>query len=362
MVICVESRISIGAGDCYVGGDDVFSNQRRSPMFKKILVSGLVGSIVLSLPIPAQAKVIQNGTSRASGVMIAQNTLSAGDRQAIRQMLQKMIQATNNGNASEVVAGFSPNYQDGSNSRKGSYRNIRSSMRMMVAFMKSYGVTLSAQNIQVTSTGRNQALVDVGYKVDISPEVIEEMTPEERQRYQQNQAKTQGNMLFTLEKTNGRWLIVSMVDPSKNNNNLSIPVAGGTMTVRDAAPTKPSSTSSTRDRQAVKSLFARHLQALNREDLKNYLTTLDSKSPKYDQVKQQTSQLFQDYDLNYELKSLEIVSLNDSSGVVKMVAIVKRKGGGSFSDSKIVTYNTVHKSKGAWHISDTEIESLTALR
>jgi hypothetical protein len=331
-------------------------------MLKKILVSGLIGSVLLSLPLSVQAKIVRHstGSSRTNGAVIAQNSLSASEQQAIRQLFLKTLKALNSGTPGEVISAYSPNYQDNSSSSAGSYQNLKSTMRMALAFMRAYGVSITANNIQIQGDGQNRAAVTVNYKVDISPEIIAEMTPEQRQQYQKNPGKTQGQSLFTVEKTNGRWLIVSTKDLSGGNIQ-SLPVAGGTMTISDAAPAKGVSASA-QDRKAVKSLFARHLQTLNKEDLKNYLATLDSKSSKYEQVKQQTTQLFKDYDLKYELKSLEIVSLNNSSGVVKMVANVKRLRGASFNDSKVVTYNTVHKTKGTWQISDTEVESLTALR
>jgi hypothetical protein len=352
----VETRISILGWDCYVGGDDVLRNQRRSPMLKKILATGLFGSILLSLPLQAQATVIQYGTSKASGAMVAQNTLSASDKQAIRQLLQKMMQATNDGDAKAVLTGFSPNYQDDTNGGRNSYRSMKSGVRMMVAFLKSYGVILTAKDVRINGVGKNQALVSVEYKVDISPEMLEEMTTEERASYESSKMKNQGTMLFTLEKTNGRWLVVSMRNPAKDGA-AGLPIGGGNLTVSNSNAPAQSANASAKDRQAVKSLFAQHLQSLNREDLKGYLATLDSGSAKYDQVKAQTIQLFKDYNLKYELKSLEIVSLNGNTGVVKMVATVKRVSGASFTDSKIVTFNTIKKSKGKWQIADTEVES-----
>jgi hypothetical protein len=330
-------------------------------MLKKILATGLFGSILLSLPLQAQATVIQYGTSQARGVMITQNALSASDKQAIRQLLQKMMQATNNGNAKGVLAGFSPNYQDNRNGSQNSYRNVKSGVRMMVAFLHSYGVVLTAKDIRISGAGNNQALVNVEYKVDISPEMLEEMTTEERANYERSKIKNRGNMLFTLEKNNGRWLVVSMRDPSKDNA-MSVPVGGGTLSVGNNNTPPNSINASAKDRQAVKSLFAQHLQSLNREDLKGYLATLDSNAAKYDQVKAQTIQLFKNYNLKYDLKLLEIVSLNSNTGVVKMVATVKRVSGADFTDSKIVTFNTISKSNGRWQITDTEVESLTALR
>jgi hypothetical protein len=327
-------------------------------MLKKILVSGLVGSMLLSLPV--LAKTSQSGTSPVQGSKIAQNSVSAGDQREIRQLIERTIQATNNGKVKEVIAGISPNYQDG-NGGKNSYRNFRSGVRMTIAFLQAYGIKISAQNIQITSAGRNRATVNLSYKVDFSPEVLEEMTPEEQKRFQESQAKGQNSMIFTVEKTNGRWLIAGTQSPSQSNNGFSAPVAGGTMTV-SGAPADPSKPASPKDREAIRALFNKHIQALNREDLAGYLATLDSTSAKYQEVKQQTAQLFQDYNLKFELKSLSIVSINGNSGVVKMVATAKRISGGNFNDSKIVTYNTITKSQGKWRIADTEVESMTALR
>jgi hypothetical protein len=310
-------------------------------MLKKILATGLFGSILLSLPLQAQATVIQYGTSKASGAMVSQNTLSASDKQAIRNVISDLIKALNNGNSEGIIRVYSKKYQstDG-----GNYQSVQQNAALGTALLKAYGIVFKSRDIQIDGSGKNSATATVRYELSLTPEARARMSPEQRERAAQAKDVV---IRVSLEKEGGRWLIVNeqtLNSPSATNSSVA------------SSPANP------QDRTAVKALFARHVQALNKEDLKGYLATLDSQSAKYEQVKQQTSQLFKDYDLKYELKSLEIVSLNGNTGVVKMVATVKRVGGGGFTDSKIVTFNTINKSKGKWQIADTEVESLTSLR
>jgi hypothetical protein len=342
----VETRISILGWDCYVGGDDVLRNQRRSPMLKKILATGLFGSILLSLPLQAQATVIQYGTSKASGAMVTQNTLSASDRQAIRNVIINLMKALNSGNSEGVVRAYSSKYQS---SEGGNYQSVTQGAGLGTSILKAYGIIFKSKSIQIEGVSKNRAIATVKYEIGFTSAALAKMSSQQRDRANRLQPAV---IRVSLEKDGGRWLIV-------NEETLSSPVPSNS-SVATSSPANPPA--STQDRTAVKALFARHIQALNKEDLKGYLATLDANSSKYEQVKQQTAQLFKDYNLKYEMKSLEIVSLNGNTGVVKMVATVKRVGGGGFTDSKIVTFNTINKSKGKWQIADTEVESLTSLR
>ena len=138
-----------------------------------------------------------------------------------------------------------------------------------------------------------------------------------------------------------------------NNGNISAaPVAS-----RPIQPIVPSP----KDRKIFQQVFAKHLSALNQEKLGDYLATLDSTSPNYSAAKASTLKLFKNYDLKYDLKTVEVLSLSKQEAVVKLIVNVKKIKGGEFTDSQLVTINTVRKTNSQWRIYDTQVENISAL-
>lgn len=313
--------------------------------FRNFLACGLA-ALTLGTATMVNATTAHRSTLPAPiDQLLAQNNLSASDRQAIQKTITEMYRAINNGDIKQIIKYYSPRY-----TYQGQGINdpgFKTSLRMAVAMVKAYGMTLSARNFQITSGGKNQATVIFDGQVELSADMQAEVSPEERQKL----SKVIGRETVIMEKINGRWLIAA----SGKDVSSSARPSNGTRAAASAQPTPQA-------QKAMRLLFTKHLQALNQENLPAYLATLDSRSPQYKEAQAQTPQLFKDYDLKYELQSLEVVSFGDSEGVVKMVATVKKLRGGAFRDSKMVTYNTVRKGQGGWQIYDTQIESLDALR
>jgi ketosteroid isomerase-like protein len=313
-------------------------------MLKKILLSLLLAAI--ALPQPATALILSSGTSQARGMVALQNSLSVSDRQAIKQLLNKMVKAANSANAKDLLATYSPKYQDSSGTAN--YKTLKSNIRLGLAFMKAYGIQINVENIKITSINSNQAMVHVNYKLDVDPEVLAEMNEQQRLS---SEKLVKSKLSYTVEKSNGRWLIVSMQDRERT---------AGTTAAQPELPTAPVKNQQ-QERKVLQALFKKHLQALNKEDLKSYLATLDSESAQYSQAQQQTQKLFKEYDLKYESQTIEVMSIGQKDAVVKLVATVKKIKGGSFANSKMVTYNTIRKTANGWRIADTQVESITAL-
>jgi ketosteroid isomerase-like protein len=317
-------------------------------MLKKILLPLLMAAVVL--PQSVSAAIVPNGTSQARGMVAAQNSLSASDQQAVKKSIKKMIEAANRGDSEGVLRQYSRRYAATMDGQAENYEALTESFRIGAAIMKAYGAKLIAKDIQFTSTDRSQPKIAVDYRFSVNAKTLAEMSEKERQRLK----FMKGKVVYTLTSENGRWLIVA-IEPSKEF------VSSATGTPRPAKATAAPAQNQQQERKILQALFKKHIQALNKEDLQAYLATLDPKSAQYKEAQTQTQKLFKEYDLKYEVETIEVISIGQQNAVVKMIATVKKIKGGSFADSKIVAYNTLRKTSQGWRIADTQIESVNAL-
>jgi ketosteroid isomerase-like protein len=311
-------------------------------MLKKILLPLLMAAVVL--PQSVSAAIAPNGTSQARGMVAAQNSLSVSDRQAIKKLLITMEKSVARGDLKTLLTIYSPQYQStgdgGSN-----YGSLKTRMRAGLALIKAYGIKFSINNIKIVNVEGNRANVSADYHFQLEPDVLAEMSESQRQQFK----KMKTSSMFTVEKENGRWIIIAESIQDQRQETVATPAA--------TAPAK----NQQQERKILQALFKKHIQALNKEDLQAYLATLDPKSAQYKEAQAQTQKLFKEYDLKYEVETIEVISIGQQNAVVKMVATVKKIKGGSFADSKIIAYNTLRKTSQGWRIADTQIESVSAL-
>jgi ketosteroid isomerase-like protein len=315
-------------------------------MLKKILLPLLMAAVVL--PQSVSAAIIPNGTSRARGMVATQNSLSVSEKAAIKKLFTKMENAVNRGDLQAFLNLCSQETTGGLSAQQ--YKTFKSNMRAALALNKAYGVKFSLRNLKISDIEGNQAIVLVKYQYDISPEIMDELNAEQRQSIK----KLNRWVEYLVKKENGRWLITWA-------RWFDQPTETRTATTT-ATPDKPVGTKNQQqERKVLQALFKKHIQALNKEDLQAYLATLDPKSAQYQEAQAQTQKLFKEYDLKYEVETIEVISIGQQNAVVKMVATVKKIKGGSFADSKIIAYNTLRKTSQGWRIADTQIESVNAL-
>jgi ketosteroid isomerase-like protein len=316
-------------------------------MLKKILLPLLMAAVVL--PQSVSAAIAPNGTSQARGMIAVKNSLSANEQQAIKKSLIAMVKASNSGDVKAIMAHYSRQYAATVNDQASDYNEMKANIRVGAAFMKAYGLKLAIKEIKVTNTDRSQPQVTIDYKIVADAEAAAEMSEKERQSLK----RLKGKMRYTLTSEKGRWLIIA-IEPLER---FTASVANQPTTPTASAPAK----NQQQERKTLQALFKKHIQALNKEDLQAYLATLDPKSAQYKEAQTQTQKLFKEYDLKYEVETIEVISIGQQNAVVKMVATVKKIKGGSFADSKIIAYNTLRKTSQGWRIADTQIESVSAL-
>lgn len=295
-------------------------------MLKKtllILLSAISTTTVL-MPTVSVAKPIQKSVEQS------RDTGFKKEKQDIRKLINKHFNALNTGDAAVFSSTFSPN--------SAQYNMINQS-NGMIKSIKDAGIVCSIQKVDYIQVASNQAEIKVTALTTV------------------RKTKTQVTSGHAkLEKVNGRWLITSLFN-EKYIGEL------GSASNKVAMKTLPESVRpvSAQDRQIFQQVFAKHLSALNQEKLGDYLATLDATSPNYSAAKTSTVKLFKNYDLKYELKNVEVVSLSKQEAVVKLIANVKKIKGGEFTDSQLATINTVRKTNGQWRIYDTQVVNISAI-
>ena len=113
--------------------------------------------------------------------------------------------------------------------------------------------------------------------------------------------------------------------------------------------------------EAIKAAVSENLRALQREDLEAYLATIDPESPVFEVTKGLTQELFNNYDLKYELNSIEVISTAGNEAKVRVIQTTRKITGPEFRDHKAVAIHTLRKSNGRWKLLRTDVEKIEYL-
>ena len=106
------------------------------------------------------------------------------------------------------------------------------------------------------------------------------------------------------------------------------------------------------------SVVQENINAMNGEDLDKAMATIDEQSASYDQTKKVAKQLFELYDLKYELDSLKVISQTDDDARVECIQITTKVKGPAFRDNRIVFVHSLKKSEGNWKIYNSKVVKL----
>jgi ketosteroid isomerase-like protein len=320
-------------------------------MLKKLFLPCLAAVIALPLPLSVHAATAAPVIFPLS-LAVSSKTLSNSDLSSIKKEVAGLIQAMNARDTNKYIGYYSKKYQADRGGVKVDYNNILTYAKTSIEMLQAFGIKINSQDVRIAGVGNNKATVEIIYKVDLSKN--SPLANDARV----NAKKNKPNGIFmTMEKTNGRWLVISDENLIVNE---SAPIA--TNSQKPGANDKnPAMAVTAIDQQFFTVFFNRHLDALNRKNLNDYLATLDASSPQYKKSKEETVQLFKEYTLKFTAQSVKLISRDKNEAVVEMVATVKKVSGGGFKDSTMKTTNFLKKSDGKWRIVDTSIDSMTDL-
>ena len=116
-----------------------------------------------------------------------------------------------------------------------------------------------------------------------------------------------------------------------------------------------------REIEAAQSVFRANVQALNEENLDAYMATLDSGASGFDRTRALIQNLFETYDLHYEIDAIEVVEVSTETIKLRVTQTTKKTSGPAFNNNQLVATHTLKKRNGVWKISDTKVEDVEAL-
>jgi len=111
--------------------------------------------------------------------------------------------------------------------------------------------------------------------------------------------------------------------------------------------------------QAVLDAVELNLQYAETENLDGYMDTLDIPEESVELVRQSTQQLFDAFDLDYEIVSAEVLELNEDSAIVEVVQktiATDVAEGQLFNNNEALATHTLNLVDGKWKIATTNLD------
>lgn len=115
-----------------------------------------------------------------------------------------------------------------------------------------------------------------------------------------------------------------------------------------------SETTSETPEDKVLEVVRKNLEMSEKEDLEGTMSTISSDAEIYDQTEQTMKQLFEAYDLKYEINEIEVVEISDNEAKVKVVQTTTKVEGPEFRDNKVELVHTLKLKDGKWGILSSE--------
>ncbi len=112
---------------------------------------------------------------------------------------------------------------------------------------------------------------------------------------------------------------------------------------------------------AVVQVLYDNINALNNEDIEGAMRTISPESGAYDDTKEITLQLFQDYDIRYTLESYKVLSITAEKALVEIVQVTVNNNDMPFDDNRMHATHELRPYQGQWKIYGTTIQNIDYL-
>lgn len=109
------------------------------------------------------------------------------------------------------------------------------------------------------------------------------------------------------------------------------------------------------ENEAIKAVIFKNIIAGNTEDINMYMDCIDPTIDVYEQTRALTEQIFEMYDLKYEIKTIRVVGREDNLSEVRVTQLTKRISGPDFIDYQGEIQNLLKKVDGKWKIYETNV-------
>lgn len=116
------------------------------------------------------------------------------------------------------------------------------------------------------------------------------------------------------------------------------------------------------DREAIEAVVQQNLEATENEDARGVLLTMHEESPGFDEeaITAELEQLFEHYDLEYELEILDVRIENDEAEV-DFQQTTRSIDNEDFDDNRITGTHIMRRQNGEWRIYDSLVEETELL-
>jgi len=108
--------------------------------------------------------------------------------------------------------------------------------------------------------------------------------------------------------------------------------------------------SSRRLARALKAILEENFAQTQKENVAGVLATIHEESPAADAGEAGLKDLFEKYNLQYELLSFDLIGTDDDYAIVRASQKTTRENGAEYSDNVIDSIYLFRKSKGAWKL------------
>lgn len=113
--------------------------------------------------------------------------------------------------------------------------------------------------------------------------------------------------------------------------------------------------------EAIIAVLLQNARALEQEDYDAALAAIDPTSPLYEGTASLTRQIFEMYDLTYDLSGLEVISQSGSEAEVRFTQVTRKVSGPEFRDNVVEGVHVMRKSDGVWRVYNTRVDSIEYL-
>ena len=113
------------------------------------------------------------------------------------------------------------------------------------------------------------------------------------------------------------------------------------------------------EEQSIKNTIISNTDAMNKEDAALYMSTIYSDgSGLYESTENLIATLFEGYDLDSKILSMEVLEMTDNTAKVKVKTKTIKKSGGIFKDNEATMIHYMFKEGSMWKIQNSTIENI----
>jgi hypothetical protein len=118
------------------------------------------------------------------------------------------------------------------------------------------------------------------------------------------------------------------------------------------------------DKDKITAVINKQIEASNKEDIAAYKATIDPSDPNLDVLLQQTQQVFDQYDLKFNIEKMSIINFTENEAQVYLTQTTEKVKGPQFQNSRVKLVVTLIKTAAGDWVStiDGKVISAEALQ